>query len=446
MNLLIHGFHAPEDLRALERIVKTPSVNHVIHIYAPPHSLKDNHFNIPIESIAFNHAGNGFYHLKDLIPVDGSLIEKMLPTEAIVMKQMDRLEIYDPQYSSYSARRSLYLKHLRFWNHVLIARKINLFIGSNIPHEVYDFVIFGLCRIYGIATHFLFQSAIPCTVHTLSDYTIFTPGLAKAFEHYQDAHRHTTSAEISLTPKLQHEWDRQSNNTVPFYMDQTPRFHPNNSLLNAEYESLTQDLERDIKYIYFPLHYQPELTTNPLGGAFVDQISALALLGKHVPPHYKIVVKEHPMQTWVGRGHNFYQNIVDQCKNVIFVNKSTSSHQLINNAIAVATITGTAGWEALFRKKPVLLFGNIFYELAPGVFKISSNDECLHAINDIIDNRFSYDERLLKLFLIALESTSITTIVDSLYRKESYIEPQILENNLVQHLSKVIEQVRLNCI
>jgi hypothetical protein len=114
--------------------------------------------------------------------------------------------------------------------------------------------------------------------------------------------------------------------------------------------------------------------------------------------------------------------------------------------VALATITGTAGWEALFRKKPVLLFGNIFYELAPGVFKISSNDECLHAINDIIDNRFSYDERLLKLFLLALESTSITTIVDSLYRKDSYIEPQMLEDNLVQHLSKVIAQVRLNCI
>ena len=155
------------------------------------------------------------------------------------------------------------------------------------------------------------------------------------------------------------------------------------------------------------------------------------------------------MQTWVGRGHNFYKNIVDQCKNVVFVNKSTSSHQLINNAIAVATITGTAGWEALFRKKPALLFGNIFYELAPGVFKISSNDECLHAINAINainDNRFSYDKRLLKLFLLALESTSITTIVDSLYRKESYIEPQILEDNLVQHLSKVIEQVSLTCI
>jgi hypothetical protein len=442
MNIIIHGFHTPEDLKVLERIVKPPNVKHVIHINAPPHSLKQNNFSSPVESIAFYHAGNGFYHLQDLLPLDGSLIEKMLPTEAIVMKQMDRLEIYDPQYLSYSARRNLYLKHLRFWNHVLIARKINLFIGTNIPHEVYDFVIFGLCRIYGIATHFLFQSAIPCTVHPLSDYTIFTPGLDEALKHYQDAHRHTPYAEISLTPKLQHEWDRQSNNTVPFYMDQTPRFHPNNSLLNAQYESFTQDLERDIKYIYFPLHYQPELTTNPLGGAFVDQISALALLGKHIPPTYKLVVKEHPMQTWVGRGHDFYKNIVDQCKNVIFVNKSTSSHQLINNAMAVATITGTAGWEALFRKKAVLLFGNIFYELAPGVFRISSGSDCQNAINHIIENRFIYDERLLKLFLLALESTSITTIVDSLYRKESYIEPQTLEDNLVRHLSNVINQVR----
>ena len=442
MNLLIHGFHAPEDLRALERIVKTPNVNHVIHVCAPPNSLNQNKFTIPIESIAFNHAGNGLYLLQDLLPVDGSLIEKMLPTEAIVIKQMDRLEIYDPQYSSYSARRHLYLKHLRFWNHVLIARKINLFIGSNIPHEVYDFVIFGLCRIYGIATHFLFQSAIPFTVHPLNDHANFTPGLAAALNNYQDAHRYSTSAEIQLTPKLQHEWDRQLKNTIPFYMEQTPRFHPNNNSINKEYDSLVQDLRTDLKYIDFPRHYQPEITTSPLGGPFVDQISALALLGKHVPSPYKIVVKEHPMQTWVGRGHDFYKNIVDQCKNIIFVNKSTSSHELIKNSVAVATITGTAGWEALFRKKPVLLFGNIFYELAPGVFKISNNQQCRNAINAIINNRFIYDDRLLRIFLLALESTAITAIVDSLYRKESLIEPQVLEDNLVLHLSNVINQVR----
>jgi hypothetical protein len=360
MNLLIHGFPAPEDLRALERIASLPDVNHVIHIYAPPNSLNTSHFKIPIESIPFSHVGNGWYHLQDLTPLDGQLIEKMLPTEAIVMKQMDRLEIYDSQYSSYSARRNLYMKHLRFWNHVLVLRRIDLFIGSNIPHEVYDFVILGLCRIYGIATHFFFQSAIPCTVHPVKDYTHFTPGLAAALAHYQDSHHNSTSDEICLTPILQREWDRQSKNTIPFYMDQKPLFHPNNSLINKKYDSLTQNVEKDLRYIYFPLHYQPEITTSPLGGPFVDQISALALLGRHIPPHYKLVVKEHPMQTWVGRGHDFYRNIINQCKNVIFVNKSISSHELIKNAVAVATITGTAGWEALFRKKPVLLFGKIF--------------------------------------------------------------------------------------
>jgi hypothetical protein len=174
----------------------------------------------------------------------------------------------------------------------------------------------------------------------------------------------------------------------------------------------------------------------------VDQINALALLGRHIPPHYKLVVKEHPMQTWVGRGYGFYKDIIDQCNSVIFVKQSTSSHELIKNSVAVATITGTAGWEALFRKKPVLLFGNIFYELAPGVFKISSSSDCQNAINDIINNRFCYDERLLKLFLLALESVSITTIVDSLYRKESCIATKTLEDNLVQHLSSVIDQLK----
>ena len=32
------------------------------------------------------------------------------------------------------------------------------------------------------------------------------------------------------------------------------------------------------RYIYFTMHYQPELSTSPLGGVFVDQILACEIL------------------------------------------------------------------------------------------------------------------------------------------------------------------------
>jgi hypothetical protein len=439
MNIIIHGFHAPEDINVLKRVIARCNVKHLVHICAPPNILDSKELGIPIESIAFNQAGNGLYHLKDLPALEQPLLEKMLPTESVVLKQMDRLEVYDSKYTHYSNRRNLYLRHLRFWNHIITSRKINLFIGSNIPHEVYDYVIYGLCQNYGIRTHFLFQSAIPDTLHPLRNLNDFTPGLLPAFDRLVELYRELPDDKIVLPDTLQREWNRQITNNIPFYMDQPVRDHPGNAFLEHEYNSVIQKPNLEAPYVYFPLHYQPEITTNPLGGQFCDQATAIAMLSQHLPKSIRLIVKEHPMQNWVGRGNGFYQNILEQCPNVTFVPKGTSSHNLIEKSVAVATITGTAGWEALFRKKPVLLFGTIFYQNAPGVFKVASNESCNNAINSVLDRGFIYNERLLKLFLIALESISVNSIIDAAYRTDSQLDPLVSENNLVIHLSKIID-------
>ncbi|MDA3936192.1 MAG: hypothetical protein PF636_04905, partial [Actinomycetota bacterium] len=49
-------------------------------------------------------------------------------------------------------------------------------------------------------------------------------------------------------------------------------------------------------YVYFPLHYRPERTSNPDGGVFYDQIIPLAMISEALPPNWKIYVKEHPSQ------------------------------------------------------------------------------------------------------------------------------------------------------
>jgi hypothetical protein len=443
MNLLIHGFHEPEDLKIIKRLIANNSIQQLVHVCAQPNVLNPLECHIPIESMDFYQVGNGLYNLQGLPPLDGALLESMLPIEAIVMKQMDRLEIYDPQYTNYSNRRTLYLKHLRFWNYMLTSRRIDLFIGSNVPHEVYDFVILGLCRLHLIDTHFLFQSAIPDTVHHLTDYTDFTPGLKPVFRQIKSLYQGVPDDGIVLSGKLQREWMRQLNNNIPFYMNQPVRCHVNNIILEQEHNQFVSNPDLTKPYVYFPLHFQPEITTSPLGGQFCDQATAITLLAHCLPKTVSLIVKEHPMQNWVGRGRGFYHNIIDQSPNVILVPKGIPSHYLINNSIAVSTITGTAGWEALFRKKPVLLFGNIFYQDAPGVFKIKTEADCNNAINQIVNNGFKYNEKNLKLYLLALDSLSIECVIDSAYRVESKIDPLKLEDNLFNHLYETIDKVKV---
>ena len=71
--------------------------------------------------------------------------------------------------------------------------------------------------------------------------------------------------------------------------------------------------------------------------------------------------------------------------------------------MAVVTITGTIGFEAIFKGKPVLAFGPTFYEFFPGVFRIKTNEDCCKAIENISIHKYSYNQRQVAMYLKALE-------------------------------------------
>ena len=124
-------------------------------------------------------------------------------------------------------------------------------------------------------------------------------------------------------------------------------------------------------YVYFPLHLQPELTTAAQGDVFADQLLAVEALSAWLPKECAIYLKENPKQTEKQRGPHFYQRL-RALPNVRLLSRQENSAELIQNSLGVATITGTAGWEALFQGKPVLVFGAAWYREFPGVFEWSS--------------------------------------------------------------------------
>ena len=50
------------------------------------------------------------------------------------------------------------------------------------------------------------------------------------------------------------------------------------------------------KIIYFPLHFQPERSTDPEASKYSDQFSSIEILSKFIPNEWEIWVKEHPRQ------------------------------------------------------------------------------------------------------------------------------------------------------
>lgn len=123
------------------------------------------------------------------------------------------------------------------------------------------------------------------------------------------------------------------------------------------------------RFVYFPLHMQPEMNTDIMGGVWGNQLFALHRLRNFVPEDLTIVVKENPKQTGLMRGRLFWQRL-GAFPNVVMAEDSVSSLDLVRQAEFTATITGTAGWEALRSGRPALSFGHVFWSRLPGAFRI----------------------------------------------------------------------------
>jgi hypothetical protein len=156
-------------------------------------------------------------------------------------------------------------------------------------------------------------------------------------------------------------------------------------------------------YIYFPLNYQPELTTSPLGGIFCDQISAVQALAAALPEGWLIYVKEHPSQYLghsyghLGRTEWFYSQL-KALPRVEVLSTDLHSQRLIDGSMLVATITGSAGYESLARSKCVIVFGDVWYAGLHGCFRVDKPSDVGPALDkarkftispEIIESQFN---------------------------------------------------------
>jgi hypothetical protein len=180
--------------------------------------------------------------------------------------------------------------------------------------------------------------------------------------------------------------------------------------LKKTYDSLVEAPDLNVPYVLFNLHYQPEMTSNPSGDIFVDQILCIDILAKNLPANYFIYVKEHRSQFYshlqghTGRIPEFYHDLLAYPQ-VRLMPMHMDPFLLFKNSRAVATVTGTSGWEAMVLGKPVIIFGLSWYEKYVGVLKIV--DEKTGAkITPFIDN-FKFDERNLLAYLNAFNRKSI---------------------------------------
>lgn len=266
------------------------------------------------------------------------------------------------------------------------SHEINLILFANIPHEGFDFVLYKVAEYLGIHCIMSYQSLISnrfWLTNTMSGLGLFDK-VPKIFEkepsgyslpqnwfYMKGSDRDAAYSFFELVKEVLGKIYRTPPALVRYIYARQYR---------TSVSRLSSFPIKGEKFIYFPLHLQPELTTSALGGEYADQLLAIEALRSWLPAEYAIYLKENPKQTEKQRGPFFYKRLA-ALPNVRLLGRQENSIELIKQSIGVATITGTAGWEALFYAKPVLVFGAAWYRMFPGVHEFSSSLDLDQFIN-----------------------------------------------------------------
>lgn len=374
-------------------------------------------------------------------PIDADLLNQMAFCEQIFLGMADRLFIG----TGYRKRYRMYMDHLRYWRGFLTEKKLDLILFSNVPHEGYDFIIYCLARDLfsipilgtyvlpfrpkkvnlGYIFNDLFSHSKETTPVNNSDnlsykhlgkfrpyaneywddtsYIPFTR--AHSYSRIQSANKRFNRLRNKIK-KSYHEKNLLSKLYLRILRQNPDRIQREKSVyfesekrINRFYDSNSVTINEisNLNFIYFPLHYQPEASTSPLGGYYASQELVCELLSNAMPANTFLVVKEHPRASKSPniRNIDFYKRILN-CRNTLFIGKSENPKELIDLSKATASITGTTVLESIFSLRPVLMFGSRIFDNAPGVHKITNSS----SLNDAMQNIFFNENSLNKLSVI----------------------------------------------
>jgi len=155
------------------------------------------------------------------------------------------------------------------------------------------------------------------------------------------------------------------------------------------------------KYVYYPLHRAADAAVLVRSPQYANQFALVENIANHLPIEYKLYIKEHPN----GVGEIALKELkkLRKIPNVRMVDPQISSHTLIKKADCVFTINSNAGWEAMLYQKPVITFGNAFYDKSGLVFPLRDFYKFDEVFKKSLIHKFDY-EVLLK-FIVALKKS-----------------------------------------
>lgn len=393
--------------------------------------------------------------------------------EGETLRMMDRLHrrgsafVFD---DSFDTRRKMFLKHCSFWRQYLSEKKISHVAFFGVPHEVYTFVIYSLAQKLNLGIiifspeksgPFRYRNILEVgkrELNSMMDSTffvgeaiedignwrlstslnrkaeergikfIYSTELFKRSAIYQVAAPSVVSSSIyKKYVKTMHKRVsrmisdyKKSIETLKYWVQSRKRYR--------EHLSLAKSSDSATKSALFCLAYQPEESTSPRGGIFVEQFLAVDLLSAGLPNGWKLRVREHPDQyrRLRARPKNFLKEI-SEIPNVEIVPPGETVLESFNASSAVAITSGTMGVEAWVAGIPTIIFGEMWLKNAPGAYYVRSLNDVKKALLRISEGVQS-SERAIEDFLTWTESHAFSGRISRKDSQDAELREVTVEN------------------
>lgn len=432
--------------------------------------------------------GLGFPAAADRYIFDEEELKEISSYELIALKMMDRL---DPDGESFPFNNRLYFFRdlLGYWFSIVESRDIELVVSPSVPHRVFDYALYVVCQIKSIEfimfqlTPFGSNSILINDIDKMPELQndgitdsvpskIVQERIAKVYNDYNkaipdymvkhEANDKKSYAKLSLdySKKLSRSYKLLTSSPSTYWVESG--FSPKEThyswlkfyAMQLKRKNIVDDFKKRYedmvikqlpeKFVLVALHYQPEETSCPTGGAYSDQILMIQLLNQCLHKDTTIIVKEHKSQFYShqesasGRTPLFYKRISQISKRVKFVSENHDPFELIDNAEIVITVSGTIGWESAIRGTPVFVFGRAWYQEMPRVFKIKTKEDILSSLPYVEEQKNKDFKTEITQFHAALEQQFVQAKHYKSYLSKDDVTMTESVDNIVYGLAKFL--------
>ncbi len=322
-----------------------------------------------------------------------------------------------------------------YWRKYLIEHQIELIVQFDVPHDVYDYIMFFIAKALGIKTVYIQHTTffVPY-LDEIKIINVITPisdldnrkegrilnseahldfdfeGVVKSYALGNKQHNSPFVKRIKMENndkkrvfnvindkikkiilyllndeiKNNYMMDFELSKTQylkfrDFYKIRKQIKKKTNSLSHFYKNQSVKNIPQGKPFVFVPLHYQPERSTCPDGGVYSNTYLFIQNIVAVVPNDVMILVKEHPRQFNYGRVRNqsyrsefIYERMLKH-QNVCFLDTSISTEEILANPMleGVFTVRGNIILEAWFNNIPVFYYGETLWGNLPMVYYVN---------------------------------------------------------------------------